>query len=240
MTSDRRSQFRTGLFECLQPVVGFDSGIIQTPGGGEPTVFNKDLRSIRRAANSHAVYAREIAPLEAVADESGGVAVDTDVFTRAQRSTLRVYREMLVPQGVRCFLLVRLHPPAAPPTSMFLCRQGRGTPFAASSVDAMRELVPSLVLAEALCAERDANRASSAPPPPRVDDASLSARERQIVTLVARGLKNREIAQEFSTSVHTVRKQLVSIFDKLGVATRTELVARFSLETRAPRAEVAE
>jgi DNA-binding NarL/FixJ family response regulator len=39
------------------------------------------------------------------------------------------------------------------------------------------------------------------------------------------GLQNREIAAALGTSVNTVRKQLVSLFEKLEVASRAELVA---------------
>ena len=52
----------------------------------------------------------------------------------------------------------------------------------------------------------------------------LTAREEQVVALVADGLSNREIARELGLSVHTVKKYLFHIFDKLGVSSRVELV----------------
>ena len=48
-------------------------------------------------------------------------------------------------------------------------------------------------------------------------------REEQVVSLVADGLKNREIAAELGLSEHTVKKYLLRIFDKLGICTRVEL-----------------
>jgi DNA-binding CsgD family transcriptional regulator len=51
----------------------------------------------------------------------------------------------------------------------------------------------------------------------------LTAREREIVELVALGRTNREVGQLLFISEHTVRNQLVRIFDKLGVSRRTEL-----------------
>jgi DNA-binding NarL/FixJ family response regulator len=52
----------------------------------------------------------------------------------------------------------------------------------------------------------------------------LSPREEQVVALVADGLSNREIAQEFNLSEHTVKKYVFRIFEKLGISSRVELV----------------
>ncbi len=52
----------------------------------------------------------------------------------------------------------------------------------------------------------------------------LTAREEQVVALVADGLSNREVAKELDLSVHTIKKYLFRIFDKLGISSRVELV----------------
>ena len=52
----------------------------------------------------------------------------------------------------------------------------------------------------------------------------LTAREEQVVALVADGLSNRGVALELRLSEHTVKKYLFRIFDKLGVSSRVELV----------------
>jgi DNA-binding NarL/FixJ family response regulator len=52
--------------------------------------------------------------------------------------------------------------------------------------------------------------------------AELSARERDIVKLLARGMNNADIAQRLHLSEGTVRNYVSSIFDKLGVADRTQ------------------
>lgn len=52
----------------------------------------------------------------------------------------------------------------------------------------------------------------------------LTSREEQIVTLVAEGLGNRQIAQELEITQNTVKKALLRIFDKLGISNRVELV----------------
>jgi DNA-binding NarL/FixJ family response regulator len=60
------------------------------------------------------------------------------------------------------------------------------------------------------------------PMPDHID--SLTRRERDIIQLVAQGLKNKEIAAQLSISDVTVRHHLTSTFDKLGVRDRFELM----------------
>lgn len=55
---------------------------------------------------------------------------------------------------------------------------------------------------------------------------ALTAREHDVLALVADGLPNREIAAALAISEHTVKFHLASIFGKLGVSTRTEAVQR--------------
>jgi two-component system nitrate/nitrite response regulator NarL len=51
----------------------------------------------------------------------------------------------------------------------------------------------------------------------------LSARERQIVAAVARGLSNRDIAAEAGIAPQTVKNHLSAIFHKLNVRSRVQL-----------------
>ena len=53
---------------------------------------------------------------------------------------------------------------------------------------------------------------------------SLSARELEVLRLIAQGLANKEIASRLGISQRTVEGHLNNIFDKLGVASRTEAV----------------
>lgn len=54
----------------------------------------------------------------------------------------------------------------------------------------------------------------------------LSARETEVLTLVADGASNREVARALFLSEATVKSHLVHIFDKLDVDSRTAAVAR--------------
>ena len=55
-------------------------------------------------------------------------------------------------------------------------------------------------------------------------EAILSKREQEVVTCVAEGLSNREIASRLKLTEHTVKNYLFRIFDKLGVSSRVEVV----------------
>ncbi|HEX3250966.1 MAG TPA: response regulator transcription factor [Pyrinomonadaceae bacterium] len=54
--------------------------------------------------------------------------------------------------------------------------------------------------------------------------SSLTDRERQVITLIATGLKNKQIAERLFISHTTVAHHLSSIYSKLGVSDRLELV----------------
>ncbi len=54
----------------------------------------------------------------------------------------------------------------------------------------------------------------------------LTAREREVLELLARGLSNRLIARELHISEHTVKFHISSLYAKLGVNNRAEAVSR--------------
>jgi len=53
----------------------------------------------------------------------------------------------------------------------------------------------------------------------------LTVREREVLVLVAKGLDNQDIADQLVITVATVKYHMHQLFDKLGVTSRTELVA---------------
>ena len=60
--------------------------------------------------------------------------------------------------------------------------------------------------------------------PAAIRIASLTERERQVIALVGEGLKNKQIGSRLSITETTVGHHLTSIFDKLGVESRLEMV----------------
>ena len=59
---------------------------------------------------------------------------------------------------------------------------------------------------------------------------SLTQKEREVMTLIARGFKYREAAEELEMSIKTLETHMKHIFHKLGVAGRYELT-RLAFET---------
>ena len=53
----------------------------------------------------------------------------------------------------------------------------------------------------------------------------ISARENEVLQLLARGLRNREIGQKLFISENTVRNHVISLLEKLGTTHRTEGIA---------------
>ncbi|MDR3739632.1 MAG: LuxR C-terminal-related transcriptional regulator [Terracidiphilus sp.] len=60
----------------------------------------------------------------------------------------------------------------------------------------------------------------------RQQTLGITARELEILTLIARGLSNREIATQLFVSENTVKTHCARAFDKLGAARRTQAVQR--------------
>jgi len=56
----------------------------------------------------------------------------------------------------------------------------------------------------------------------------LSAREAEVVELVLLGYRNRDIAATLGAAPATIKKHLTHVFDKVGVDTRTQLIARIA------------
>lgn len=55
----------------------------------------------------------------------------------------------------------------------------------------------------------------------------LTARELEVLELVAAGLTNAEAARRLDVSVHAVKFHLASIYSRLGVANRTEAAVTY-------------
>ncbi len=67
---------------------------------------------------------------------------------------------------------------------------------------------------------------SYASKPPHEGHGQLTERERQVLKLAAKGMRNKEIARNLNISVRTVEDYMGHIFEKLGATSRTEAVMR--------------
>jgi DNA-binding NarL/FixJ family response regulator len=62
--------------------------------------------------------------------------------------------------------------------------------------------------------------------------AGLTAREREVIELVAAGKTNREIAERLFLSVRTVDRHVSRILDKLGVGSRAAAASQYERARR--------
>ncbi len=94
-----------------------------------------------------------------------------------------------------------------------------------------RELRGALAAFEKLGAARDVAEVRATLDGPRALPAGLTAREAEVLRLVAAGKTNRDIAVELVISEHTVARHLQNMFAKLGVSSRAAATA-FAFEHR--------
>lgn len=63
-------------------------------------------------------------------------------------------------------------------------------------------------------------------PGPEQPSVSLTAREQEVLALLAEGLGNKEVAERLGISVHTAKFHIGAILEKLDATSRTEAVVR--------------
>jgi DNA-binding CsgD family transcriptional regulator len=91
------------------------------------------------------------------------------------------------------------------------------------SRETIRETV---VVKEVLVPAEPPAPAPFAPDTAQQQALGITAREFEILTLVARGFSNREIGTQLFVSENTVKTHCARVFDKLGAARRTQAVQR--------------
>lgn len=149
----------------------------------------------------------------------------SDVVDRRLFHELPIYRDYFAPGGVEH--MVDLGLPAAPDRyrSFILFRRRGERDFSVRDREVLDVLRPHFArieaeaalrrrLTEVIRAREEALRA----PEPAV---GLTAREREIVDLVAQGKTNAQIAAELWVAPSTVKKHLEHVYEKLGVGRRS-------------------
>jgi DNA-binding CsgD family transcriptional regulator len=132
-----------------------------------------------------------------------GVVRMSEVNSRAELDRSLCYQEMLRPYGCRFVVKAQFSSPPSMVRAVLLARGDHD--FTDPECDLLRLLVPHL--------EDAYRRARMA--------AAVTPRELEVLTLVAEGLTNREVAGRLDISPGTVRSHLEHSYSKLGVGTRT-------------------
>lgn len=170
-----------------------------------------DVQSARAAAEelTQAAVDRKAPYLEAsAATAMGTVLLATD---EAERALGRLREAWTIWQ----------HLEAPYPSACARARIARACEMLGDADAAGLHLDAAAAVFERLGARPDLDSLRNQAPRATAVAAGLSVRERQVLSLIASGRTNREIAAELGISEHTVARHLSNIFGKIGVSTRT-------------------
>jgi ATP/maltotriose-dependent transcriptional regulator MalT len=175
-----------------------------------------DVAAARRAAAELVALAEahRMPALRAVADFADGSVLlaegDPGAAQRKLRAAQAAWRDLEAPhENARCRVLIG-----------HACLRLGDPDTAAAEFEAAREVFLNLGAAQSIV-ELDASLAEIA-----VDEVGLlTAREIEVLRLVATGLTNRAIATELFLSEKTVARHLSNIFQRLGVPSRSAATA---------------
>ncbi|MFE5672874.1 LuxR C-terminal-related transcriptional regulator [Agromyces sp. NPDC056523] len=175
-----------------------------------------DVPAAREAADELATLTRSIAApmLRAIAEQAEAAVLlgegDARAALTASRHAWARWLELDVPyEAARCRMLAAR-----------ACRALGDDASAAMELDAALAAFADLGAGQAIAAADAEWSASRAPRP-----GGLTAREVEVLRLVASGRTNREIAGELYLSEKTVDRHLSNIFGKLGLSSRTAATA---------------
>ncbi len=143
----------------------------------------------------------------------------SDFLTRRELHRTELYTDWFRPVGVEYELELAMPSPQWHTRTFVLDRRG-GRDFSERDRLVLDLLKPHL---ERLWRKAEARRRASE----SSDPVQLTAREREVLSWVARGKTNPQIAELLWLSPATVRKHLENVYSKLGVSTRTAAVTHF-------------
>lgn len=210
-------EVEVGVLDLLEHHVGADTAFFIDARGPTRTVrgvvaaFDEDLRrwwpSIARTDGARS--------LVEAARAGNGVVVDSELFGTALRKQ-EYYALIMAPvRGTSTMFSVLPHRGHAK-TELVLGRCVGSRTFSEREKELVASLVPTLSLAVLAHQTRSDVPALAAP--------SLTMREREVLSYLHLGYTNRQIGEALGTRERTVRNQLSSIYDKLGVGSRAEAV----------------
>jgi DNA-binding CsgD family transcriptional regulator len=151
----------------------------------------------------------------------------SDVTTPEELHSLRLYREVYAPMGVEHQMAFTL--PASSERVLAIALSRTTHDYSDAERDFANAARPFLIQAYLNALAHEALRSAPAAAMPTLETlmaADLTAREAEVVRLVALGRSNQHIAAELGISDRTVGKHLEHSFRKLGVSDRSTAAGR--------------
>ena len=137
------------------------------------------------------------------------------VLCEAEWHALELYRTVARPYDIEHYMLTPLIARDRIIGVVAACRRPGACAFGDDDLAAMEGVSALVAMAVAWMCDRDRELGHLL--------QQLAPRQQQIATFVAKGLSNHDIAAMLGVSVNTVKKQLKTMFRKLGVSRRAEL-----------------
>jgi DNA-binding CsgD family transcriptional regulator len=221
LDSESAAVFRRDALSRIARFVGADFCSLHT-------VINQDVLSLTAfgADGAPLLAALQTTIREVTRDEvsktigSHRALRDADVMSRSRRERLTFYREYLAAMHVKAYAL-RAWSTGSGFTFLSIARTGNvGQRFLARATSAVDGFFPVLALGERAHAFNHALACGRG----SFDRATLTAAEGRVVSLLERGLTNREIGTLLGISPNTVRNRVASAFRRVGASRRAELV----------------
>lgn len=155
----------------------------------------------------------------------------SDVIGRVRWHEQAIYREYFKPYGIESFIDLGLGAGRDWHRSVILMRERDEPDFSERDRTVLESLRPHLRARESRASMRQAMIGAPVPMSRRDDGSNpqLTAREREILVLVAEGKTNADIASELWVSPATVKKHLENVYVKLGVGSRAAAANRIQV-----------
>jgi DNA-binding CsgD family transcriptional regulator len=192
-----------------------------------PRYFAETAPFYRAYAQRLPAFERDLTRARAVMAREGGF-VDVEVYSERERRNLPAFAELVRPERISSMLMAPVHCNGVASGTVTLLRKGRASRFTHDLLLRAIPLLRAVGFVHRAFIPTDARRISRAPsaaPPARPALAALTEAETEVAALVAEGYPNLRIAATLGKSVHTVRRQLESIYRRLRLGNRTELSA---------------
>ncbi|HET8936392.1 MAG TPA: helix-turn-helix transcriptional regulator [Polyangiales bacterium] len=208
-------EYELGVLDILRRRLGFDVAMFKRRESSDG-LHGIDPRVELAVRSLWGRFRAESQSITLEALRQRGVAVDVEVLGMRRLERLLYYQTLMKPHHGTSTAFIVLARGGQLLTQLCLGRTHGG--FTDDELDYLRSIKPALSVCEAALL-------SAPQPTDRSVLAQLTPREREVLSHLPLGHTNAQIALALGTAERTVRNQLSSIYEKLGVSTRAEAVA---------------